>query len=118
MTRLVASALGSVLLLVGCVRGPRPELRLLAARVPAALASGDTRVLAEVAQKVYQAHGLELEGDLEIRTQGQDTLSSFYDEDANQIVLAEAAPPGPFPEQLRALAMALTYSEDPWLLPA
>jgi hypothetical protein len=106
----IAGLMAMALAVAACPRPlPRPGSPPLGTWAAMALQRGDTRALFRVAQEVYEQHGLEFDESLVLRTHGPDTLSSFYDDEANLIVLAEAAVPGKEPRQLHALSTALFY---------
>lgn len=104
-------AAGIAATVLGCTGAlSLPRLSEIAVRARAALAAGDTRALFEVSRDVYRQHGVDFDSGLTLHTHGPKTLSSFYLEDANQIVLARAARPGRPLLQVRALATALFYA--------
>jgi hypothetical protein len=92
---------------------PLPRIPEIVARARTALQRGDTRALFAAARDAYRHHGAEFDSGLTLRTHGPQTLSSLYDEDANQILLAEAAHPDAEPRQIAALATALFYGVRP-----
>ena len=87
-----------------------------------ALERGDTLSLFRISRDVYRRHGIDFDTGLRLELHGPDTLSSYYREDGNRIVLASAAAGAPWPEQLRALSLALRYAAEdgfpPHLAPA
>ena len=96
--------------LAGCPSA-LPPTSVLCERARAALDSGDTVALFNVARDVYRRHGAEFDTGLVLEVMRPDTLSSYYREDGNRIVLASGAQPGAWPGQLRALSVALRYAD-------
>lgn len=82
----------------------------LAEKLRRALASGDTLQIFRVARDTYHQAGAEFDRGLALELQGPDTLSSYYREDSNRIVLARGARAGAWPPQLRALSAALRFT--------